>query len=198
MDAKNRYEGRSDYLDRLPDECYRGQAYVHWSMTIANREAGWLTSNVHCEFRQVLIHTLFRCGICCPVYCCMSDHIHLLWVGIFDQSDQRNAAKFFRRQLNLVLQPSGVRLQQQPYDHVLRDEEKLQTAFEAVVEYIARNPERAGLVQPDKYRDYPYTDSLVPGCPELHLWQPGFWPRFWRIHSYNRQRGLVRLHGEPP
>ena len=31
-----------DYLRRLPPEFYRGRAYVHWSMTVAGRKAGWM------------------------------------------------------------------------------------------------------------------------------------------------------------
>jgi putative transposase len=192
----NRYEGRNDYLKRLPDQYYLGQAYVHWSMAMEDRHTGWLTASFHGRFREVLTHALFRYGIFCPVYCCMPDHIHLLWIGIFDRTDRRNAAKYFRRQLNLLLEKGGARLQRQPYEHVLRDEEKREKAFEAVVEYIARNPERAGLVGHDKYRDYPYTDCLVPGCPELRLWQSDFWPRFWRVYSFVREHGLIRLHGE--
>jgi hypothetical protein len=112
-----------------------------------------------------------------------------------DESDQRNAAKYFRRQLNLVLEQWSARLQKQPYDHVLRDDEKVEGAFETVVDYIARNPERAGLTTLDGFRDYPYTNCLVPG-PELHLWQKDFWPRFWRIYSFLRQNGVVRSADE--
>ncbi|QEG33506.1 hypothetical protein Pr1d_07700 [Bythopirellula goksoeyrii] len=33
---------RHDYLKRLPLEYYRGQAYVHWSLTMEDRRTGWL------------------------------------------------------------------------------------------------------------------------------------------------------------
>jgi hypothetical protein len=85
-----------DYLRRLPDEYYRGQAYVHWSMTMDDRKQGWLVPILYCRFREVLTHTFFRYGLCCPVYCCMPDHLHLLWIGILDSSDQRVAVKYFR------------------------------------------------------------------------------------------------------
>jgi hypothetical protein len=181
-----------DYLRRLPPESYRGQAYVHWSMTMDDRKTGWLIPIFYYKFREILTHTLFRYGLCCPIYCCMPDHLHLLWVGILDGSDQRNAVKFFRAQLNPVLEKLGARLQQQPYDRVLREEERERSAFETVVEYIARNPERTGLVPPDGYREYKYTGCLVPGYPDLKPWQNDYWDLFWRIYLRLREQGLTR------
>jgi len=185
--------GDFDYLRRLPTEYYRGQAYVHWSMTMEDRKTGWLIPVFYYKFREILTHTMFRFGLCCPIYCCLPDHIHLLWMGIFNGSDQRNAAKYFRRQLNPVLEKFGARLQKQPYDHILREEERKQTVFENVVEYIAQNPERAGLVKEYCFREYPYTDCLVPGYPELKLWQEDFWERFWRIFSHLQKNGLMKI-----
>ena len=73
---------------------------------------------------------------------------------------------------------------------MLREDERQEAAFAEVAEYIARNPERAGLVEPEGYRSYPYTDCLVPGYPELQLWQSDFWHRFWRIYSHLRATKL--------
>ncbi len=181
-----------EYLRRLPPEHYRGQAYVHWSMTMEDRKTGWLIPIFYYKFREILTHTMFRYGLCCPIYCCMPDHIHLLWIGILDGSDQRNAAKYVCKQLNPVLEKLSCRLQLQPYEHVLAEEERERTAFENVVEYIARNPERKGLVEPAQFRDYPFTGCLLPGYPELRLWQDDYWERFWRTYSYLRQHGLIR------
>ncbi len=93
------------HLPRLSAEYYRGQAYVHWTMTTRNRETGWLIPSFYYKFREILAHTMFRYGLACPLYCCMPDHIHLLWVGILDLSDQQIAAKYFRKHLNRVLEP---------------------------------------------------------------------------------------------
>jgi hypothetical protein len=190
MHAGQHDTGRLHYLKRLPPEYYRGQAYVHWSITIQDRKTGWLVPIFYYKFRENLTHTAFRFGLCCPIYCCMPDHLYLVWVGILDGCDQRLASRYFRRQLNPILAELGVRFQQQPYDHVLREEERERTAFEEVFAYVARNPERAGLVKADCYRDYPYTNCLVPGYPELRLWQPDFWERFWRIYLHLRKHGL--------
>ena len=179
-----------DYLRRLPPEHYRGQAYVHWAMTIDERKTGWLRPIFYYKFREILTHTAFRHGLCCPIFCCMPDHLHLLWVGIRDDCDQRLAARYFRKRLNPVLEKLGVRLQKQPYDHVLQEKERERTAFEDVFEYVARNPERAGLVAEDEFRTYPYTECLMPGYPELKIWQDDFWERYWRIYAHLRANGL--------
>jgi putative transposase len=159
-----------NYLRRLPPECYRGRAYVHWSMTIDQRRTGWLVPTFYYKFREILTHTALRYGLACPIYCCMPDHLHLLWIGIAGTCDQRNAARFFRRQLNTPLQRMGFELQSQPYDHVLRGDEKLEAAFEAVAEYIARNPERAGLVAVDEYPTYPFTGVW---CRDIRICRRG-------------------------
>src|SRR5579872_3217789 len=140
MKNHKRFLGRNDHLKRLPKEHYRGQAYVHWSMTMENRKTGWLIPVSYYKFREILTHTAFRFGICTPIYCCMLDHIHLLWAGIGTYSDQLLAARFFRKQMNLVLAKLDCRFQREAYDHVLGEKERERSAFEDVVEYIARNP----------------------------------------------------------
>ena len=122
----------------------------------------------------------------------MPDHIHLLWMGLLENSDQRLAVKFFRTQLNKILEKFRVQLQRQPHDHVLRDEELQRTAFQEVFGYIARNPERADLVARDGYQQYKFTGCLVPGYPDLNLWQPDFWELFDRICSSLRKGGISR------
>jgi REP element-mobilizing transposase RayT len=186
-------EADHDYLKRLPPEHYRGQAYVHWSMTIDERQKGWLVPIFYYKFREILTHTMFRYGLCCPIYCCMPDHLHLLWIGVLDGSDQRNAVKYFRMQINPILNKLEARFQKQPHDHVLREDERAKDAFEAVVEYIARNPERADLVRPDRYQDYPYTGCLVPGYPELRPWLLDYWKRFWRIYAHLQRHGFMQI-----
>jgi putative transposase len=196
MSPQERYAGRNDYLKRLPPEYYCGQAYVHWSMTIQDRKTGWLVPIFYYKYREILTHTAFRFGLCCPIYCCMPDHLHMLWIGILDGCDQRLAAPHFRKQLNPILEKMGAAFQGQGYDHVLREDEKDRSAFEEVFEYIARNPERAGLVKENCFRDYPYTGCLVPGYPELRLWEGDFWDKFWRIYLNLQKHGLIRAEGE--
>jgi putative transposase len=192
MNDESDIRGRSDHLPRLPPENYRGQAYVHWSMTIEDRKTGWLVPIFYYKFRELLTHTAFRFGLCCPIYCCMPDHLHMLSIGIVDACDQRLASRYLRKQLNAVLEKLSHRLQREAHDHVLREEERERSAFENVFEYIARNPESAGLVKENGYRQYPYTDCLMPGYPELKIWQSDYWGRFWRAYMFLREFGLSR------
>jgi len=164
-------------------------------MTIQHRKTSWLVPIFYYKFREILAHTAFRYQLCCPIYCCMPDHLHLLWIGIGAGCDQRLAARYFRKQLNPILAKLGALFQPQSYDHVLREEERQRAGFETVVEYIARNPERAGLVKQGGFRDYPYMNCLVPGYPELSIWQDDFWERFWRIYLYLQKHGLIRVDG---
>lgn len=188
----NNRDSEHDYLKRLPPESYRGQAYVHWSLTIDDRKTGWLVPIFYYKYREILTHTAFRYGLYCPIFCVMPDHVHLLWIGIGDGCDQRNAMKFFRKQLNAVLTKLDTSFQNQPYDHVLSEEERERTAFEDVAEYIARNPERKGLVAPDCFAKYKYTGCLTPGYPDLQPFQDGYWDLFWRLYSKLRADGLTR------
>ena len=186
----------TDHLPRLEPSFYRGQAYVHWTMTIKDRRTGWLIPAFHYKFRELLTHAAFRYAFTCPIYCLMPDHIHTVWIGIDDQTDQLKASRYFRRQVGEPLKKLGFEFQHQPYDHVLRDDERIESAFIHLVEYIARNPERKGLVPPDGFRDYRFTGCLIPGYPELDLWQSDFWSRFWRTYSFAQRHGLFRPYDE--
>lgn len=185
-------KGEDKHLPRLDRDAYRGQAYVHWTLTIEDRRTGWLIPAFLYTFRELLTHTAFRYALACPIYCLMPDHIHLLWIGIDEKTDQRNAMRYFRNRLQDPLSKLGFGFQHQPYDHVLRDDERKESAFENLVDYIARNPERKGLVAVDRFHDYRFTGCLVPGYPELNLRQQDFWMRFWRTYAFLRKKGLFR------
>ena len=189
MTPERKYEGRDDYLKRLPPEYYRGRAYVHWSMTIAKRQTGWLTDMSHLRFREILTHTVFRyvqCTAACPTISIFSG-----WAFSMVRISGRRASTCGRGSTPFWRNP-GFRLQQQPYDHVLSEDERQREAFQNVAEYIARNPERAELVEAQRFLDYPYTNCLVPGYPELDLGQEDFWDRFWRIQAYWHENGLIQ------
>ena len=188
----NAFQGKDDHLARLDRRFYQGTAYVHWTLTIDNRRTGWLVPVFYYKFREILTHAAFRYSIACPIFCLMPDHMHLLWMGIHEWSDQLNAMPFVRKHVKEMLLKLGFELQHQPYDHVLKDEERLESDFENLVEYIARNPERKQLVPRDGFRDYKYTGCLVPGYPELKPGASDYWTRFWRTYSYLRLNGLDR------
>jgi hypothetical protein len=122
----------------------------------------------------------------------MPDHFHMLWMGLSETCDQLLAMKHFRKTTNDSLRRLGYELQDQAYDHVLQDEEKKEIALREVIEYIARNPERAGLIQPDEFASYKFSGCIVPGYPELRLFEPEFWGKFDRIITFLRNAGLTR------
>lgn len=141
------------------------------------RQQGWLTSGYHARFRELLLHTLFRFDLVCPVYCLMPDHMHLLWIGTKTDSDQQTGIAFLRRHLNPILAP--YRLQKQAYDHILKESEREKNAFQSLVFYILENPVRQGLVL--QRERYDYNGSLVPGYPDLDVMTDDYWQRFWPI-----------------
>src|ERR1700761_1605584 len=113
---------RAFYLPRLPREYYQGDAVVHWTLPIANRQKGWLDDSFHRSFRELLLHAASREGLLCPTYCLMPDHVHFVWMGLRLDSDQRNGMAFLRRYLELKM--ASQKFQHQPHDHVLREKER--------------------------------------------------------------------------
>lgn len=186
---------KRDHLRRLPREHYQADAIVHWSLTVAERKQGWLSATFYYRFRELLTHTTFRYGLACPIFCLMPDHMHMVWMGLFEDSDQLNAMKHFRTRCNESLQRIGFDLQDQPYDHVFKDDERRGQEFRHVCEYIARNPERAQLVGVDEFASYGFSGCIVPGYPELRPFRSDYWDRFDKTVSYLRKNGLFRSGG---
>lgn len=182
---------KREHLRRLDDAAYRGHAVVHWTMSMRDRRTGWLDAKFYYRFRELLTHSLFRFAIASPVFCLMPDHMHLMWMGILESSDQKRAMRHFRKRVNESLGKIGFELQDQPYDHVLTEDEQQEEAFKTTCEYIARNPERAGLVGVDEFARHRYSGCLVPGYPELKPFAPDFWIRFDRAVSYQRKNGVI-------
>jgi hypothetical protein len=92
-------------LRRLDRSFYRGHCYVHWTISMQNRATGWLDEAHHLGVRHLLLHTLSRYFLCCPVYCLMPDHGHFLFVGLEARADQLAALSWFRREWNRLLRP---------------------------------------------------------------------------------------------
>ena len=65
---------RPHHLPRLNPEFYRGDAAVHWTLTIFDRQTGWLTESLHLKFRELMLHAAARENLLCPSYCLMPDH----------------------------------------------------------------------------------------------------------------------------
>ena len=155
MDSKQKGK-----LPRLRREFYRGYAVVFWTLTLEHRAQGWLNVSFHARFRELMLHAAARSHLLCPAYCLMPDHLHLVWMGLRQQSDQLNATKFLRTQLEPDLGDQR-QWQHQPHDHVLRPEERQRNAFGQTCAYILANPVRAQLVKNET--DWSYSGAIVPG-----------------------------------
>ena len=171
------------HLPRLAPEFYRGDAAVHWTLTVFDRKTGWLNESFHLNFRELMLHAAAREGLFCPVYCLMPDHIHLVWLGLGRDSDQRNGMSFLRTYLEPLLAPN--QFQPQAYDHVLREEERKRDAFAKICFYLLANPVRAKFIK--ESGTWPFCGAVVPGYPKLHPLAVDFWPRFWKLFQELRQ-----------
>jgi putative transposase len=180
-------------LKRLSPEFYRGEAWVHWILTIEDRRTGWLSARLLYRFRELLTHSTFRYQIACPIYCLMPDHIHMLWAGLASKSDQLTGMKHFRKNMNDSLKRVGFKFQRQPYDHVLKDEEIERNAIEEVAEYIARNPERKGILSIDAFASYGYTGCLLPGAPLIKLFGDDRWEEVWQTLAFLKRTECYRV-----
>ncbi|HTB86249.1 MAG TPA: hypothetical protein VK742_21555 [Candidatus Sulfotelmatobacter sp.] len=177
----------SHYLPRLKREFYQADAVVFWTLPVANRQQGWLDDLFHKVFREMLLHAAAREGLLCPAYCLMPDHLHLVWMGIRKDADQRNGMKFLRAQLGPVLRPA--KFQHQAHDHVLTGKERHRHAFSvACADYVLLNPLRAGLVKSPE--TWPYLGAVVPGFPRLDVFDLGYWPWFWKHHATVVEPGI--------
>jgi REP element-mobilizing transposase RayT len=170
-------------LKRLEPVFYEGRAYVHWTLTMHDRQSDWLSPSHHNALREILFHTCARYFLCCPVYCLMPDHGHFLFVGLHEEADQLAALPWMRRAWNRVL--SEARLQDQAYEHVLRESDRARDAFAEVVAYILHNPLRKDLV--GTWQEWPYSGAVFPGYPKMDPRKIHFWENFWT--AYARQGG---------
>ncbi len=159
---------------------------VHWTMTMERRATGWLDALFHARFREILLHTACRYGLCCPVYCLMPDHLHLIWLGERHDADQLLAVRFLRYHLRRWLLP--VAFQKQAYDHVLREENREKEAFRATRFYILENPVRAGLVE--TAAAWEFSGCMLAGFPDLHPLDDHFESVFWERYAEQARRDV--------
>ena len=74
-------------LPRLNREAYKGVAVVHWVFNMEGRKTGWLDEGFFLRFQNLALHAFSRYGIVSPCVVAMPDHLHLLLMGISEQSD---------------------------------------------------------------------------------------------------------------
>jgi putative transposase len=173
------------HLPRLSSDHYRSFAVVLWTITLQGRTRGWLDKNFHLYFRELLLHAAARESVFCPAYVLMPDHLHLVWMGMSANTDQRNAMRFLRRHLQLELSArsnaeSAFALQKQSHDHVLREQDRERDAFQHVCFYVLDNPRRAGFVTTAS--DWEFLGAVIPGYPVLDPLGPDYWECYWKLY----------------
>jgi REP element-mobilizing transposase RayT len=186
---------RAFFLPRLPREHYQGDAVVHWTLTMFDKAEGWLNPALHGQFRELMLHVAAREGLLCPAYCLMSDHLHLVWMGLRLDTDQLNGMAFLRTYLEKALSPA--KFQPQAHDEVLRDQRRKRNAFAKVCFYVTANPVRDELVA--KPEQWPFNGCIVPGYPKLNPFEDGYWPKFWKFYARMREPdagNIMRPHIE--
>ena len=171
-------------LPRLERHHYQGHAVVFWTNTLEGRARGWLTPAFHAAFRELMLHATARYSVWCPAYCLMPDHLHLVWMGLCRRSDQLNAMKFLRTELEPALGHNRA-WQHQAHDHVLREEERKRNVFAATCFYVLANPVRARLV--DSAQAWAFCGAVVAGYPRLHPLEADYWDRFWNLYTVARE-----------
>ena len=87
--------------------------------------------------------------------------------------------RFFRTETAPLLNP--MEWQRQPFDHVLKENERKRGAFATVCHYVFENPVRKGMAE--RWQKYLYSGAMIPGYPSLNPRQADFWEIFWRIYS---------------
>jgi putative transposase len=111
----------------------------------------------------------------------MPDHMHLIWMGMQRDTDQKNGIKFLREHLGTFLNPH--RFQHQAHDSVLRPEQRRRNAFSKLCFYIIDNPRKKGFVEdPGEWK---FNGAIIPGYPTMHPLDDDFWPKFWKLYFAN-------------
>lgn len=126
-----------------------------------------------------MLHALVYHDLVCPAYCLMPDHAHVIWMGCSPGSNQQFAAAIFRTSTNRMLAPCE--WQKQPFDHVLREDERRRGSFQSTCHYVVENPVRKGLTA--HWGDYRFSGALVPGFADLDPRREDFWEIFWKVYA---------------
>jgi len=141
---------------RLPREHYRGQITVAFTLCIAGNQPLFRDAEVVAAFITLLriVSEKHRCLV--PIYCFMTDHLHVMFQGTADTSDLWQAIVEFKQRTGFWLgqHRHEARWQKDFYDHIIRKDEDLG----AQARYIAGNPMRKGLAR--DWRDYPHTGAI--------------------------------------
>lgn len=142
---------------RLPDAAYHGRKAVAFTACETSRRPGFADGEIFGMVRETLAEAAERHGCSVPIFCLMPDHLHVLMLGLADDSRPRLAMNRFKQKSGewLAAHRPDLVWQRDFYDRIVRQKE----GYENVARYIALNPVRAGLA--DDVYGWPYTGSIA-------------------------------------
>ncbi len=161
------------HLAKFPSEYYRGETNGLWTLVSLKRRSLEWDATAHAQWRELLLHTCHRYSLAVPAYCLMPDHLHLVFCGLTDCSDQRIAAQFLRTHLEGDWE-------HQWHDRMLRRRTG-PGGVESACAYVMNNPVKAALVPQGE--DWPWSGTLIPGYPTLSCFRADFWDVWARLRE---------------
>ncbi|MDP1675809.1 MAG: transposase [Bacteroidota bacterium] len=158
------YKKTDPSIKKLPEEFYR-RYFLEFDGFLDNQKSNdnWLNDSRVAKVVADAIH--FRANIKYDLicFCIMPNHVHLVIEILEKHNNAANSTtKYLTKvlqslksytaiQSNIILQRDGQFWQSENYDRVIRNEKE----FEEVINYVAYNPVKAGLVSDVK--DWPFT-----------------------------------------
>lgn len=142
---------------RLDNELYIGERAIAFTVCIKDKKEYFLNNNIFKYFEEILIDELRNYNCRALVYLFMPNHLHLIISGNESNSNVKKCLEMFKQKTGFYLSNNEekVKWQKDYFDHIIRDEENLETQ----IKYILNNPVRAGLV--DYWKDYQFKGSTV-------------------------------------
>ncbi|CAN5690627.1 hypothetical protein BH11ARM2_BH11ARM2_18570 [soil metagenome] len=159
---------RTRRTHRLPATEYIGQKAVSFTVCERDRRPRLANARVFRILEQTLTTACERHGCTVPIFTAMPDHLHILMLGMADDTNITKAFDQFKRLsgTGFTKIENGPVWQPRSHDEILRD-----GAWPGKARYIAQNPYRANLCNPDE--PWPYTGSIGHDLQEIIL--DAFW-----------------------
>jgi putative transposase len=137
---------------RLPREASIGRVTVMFTLCVINRAPALADPSLVRRLVDQLESATAKHWCTVPIYTFMPDHIHLLMLGLNEDSDTYAAMATFGHEIGMRV--GDVKFQKDFYDRIVRWFE----GWEKEAWYIACNPVRAGLTE-DPLK-WPFTGSI--------------------------------------
>lgn len=138
---------------RLPLETYQGRKAIAFTACLTSRQPYFVLNEVVDPHVKILTEEVRRHHCVCYCYCFMPDHLHVILVGLNDQSNGMDAFKRFKQRSGYLLRLTEAHWGKSFYDHILRPKD---TAAQTM--YVINIPVRAKLCN-DPFA-YPFSGTI--------------------------------------